>query len=109
MDRHSGLRTDLPRWRNDDDLAVTSTIGTSLDPEQFGNTVPKIAKEAGHWADVTASGAGPPHPLLSIRVRRASSIQQRNATAESVAGNQCPSSDEAATAEAKAVRLATTS
>jgi len=40
------------KWRNDDDLIFTSSLGTPLDPEQFGNTVPKIAKEAGlgHWS-----------------------------------------------------------
>ena len=40
------------QWHNDHDLIFTSTIGTPLDPEQFGKTVPKIAKEAGlgHWS-----------------------------------------------------------
>lgn len=40
------------QWHNDHDLIFTSTIGTPLDPEQFGKTVPKIAIEAGlgHWS-----------------------------------------------------------
>jgi integrase len=40
------------RWHNDHDLIFTSTIGTPLDPEQFGRTVPKLCKEAGlgHWS-----------------------------------------------------------
>lgn len=40
------------QWRNEHDLIFTSSIGTPLDPEQFGKTVPKIAIEAGigHWS-----------------------------------------------------------
>jgi hypothetical protein len=39
-------------WHNEHDLIFTSSIGTPLDPEQFGNTVPKLCKEAGlgHWS-----------------------------------------------------------
>ncbi len=39
-------------WRNHHDLIFTSTIGTPLDPEWFGKTVPKITKAAGlgHWS-----------------------------------------------------------
>ena len=40
------------RWRNEHDLVFTSNVGTPLDPEQFGNTVPKVCIEAGlgHWS-----------------------------------------------------------
>ena len=40
------------RWNNEWDLIFTSTIGTPLDPEQFGKTVPKICVSAGlgHWS-----------------------------------------------------------
>ena len=40
------------RWHNEWDLIFTSTIGTPLDPEQFGKTVPKICEAAGlgHWS-----------------------------------------------------------
>jgi len=40
------------RWRNDEGLLFTSTIGTPLDPEAFGKTVPKITERAGlgHWS-----------------------------------------------------------
>ncbi len=40
------------RWNNEHDLVFTSTIGTPLDPEAFGNSVPKICKDAGlgHWS-----------------------------------------------------------
>ena len=40
------------RWHNDHDLIFTSNIGTPLDPEQFGKTVPKLCVEAGlgHWS-----------------------------------------------------------
>jgi len=40
------------RWCNQDELIFTSTIGTPLDPEAFGRTVPKITKAAGlgHWS-----------------------------------------------------------
>jgi len=40
------------RWRNDAELIFTSTIGTPLDPEAFGRTVPKITTAAGlgHWS-----------------------------------------------------------
>jgi integrase len=39
-------------WRNSDNLVFTSTIGTPLDPEAFGRTVPRICKRAGlgHWS-----------------------------------------------------------
>jgi integrase len=39
-------------WRNPANLAFTSTIGTPLDPEAFGRTVPRICKRAGlgHWS-----------------------------------------------------------
>ena len=39
-------------WRNDANLVFTSTIGTPLDPEAFGRTVPRICKRAGlgHWS-----------------------------------------------------------
>lgn len=39
-------------WHNDHDLIFTSNIGTPLDPEDFGKTVPKICVEAGlgHWS-----------------------------------------------------------
>ena len=35
------------RWHNDFDLIFTSNIGTPLDPDEFGKTVPKICIEAG--------------------------------------------------------------
>ena len=40
------------RWSNEWGLIFTSTIGTPLDPEQFGKTVPKICESAGlgHWS-----------------------------------------------------------
>ena len=40
------------RWHNEHDLIFTSNIGTPLDPETFGRTVPQICKEAGlgHWS-----------------------------------------------------------
>src|ERR1019366_9232332 len=40
------------RWSNERGLIFTSTIGTPLDPEQFGKTVPKICEGAGlgHWS-----------------------------------------------------------
>jgi integrase len=40
------------RWNNDQELIFTSNIGTPLDPESFGRTVPKICKDAGlgHWS-----------------------------------------------------------
>ena len=40
------------RWRNEHELVFTSNIGTPLDPEAFGRTVPKICEEAGlgHWS-----------------------------------------------------------
>jgi hypothetical protein len=40
------------RWCNEAELIFTSTIGTPLDPEAFGRTVPKITKAAGlgHWS-----------------------------------------------------------
>jgi integrase len=40
------------RWRNDAELIFTSTVGTPLDPEAFGRTVPRITKAAGlgHWS-----------------------------------------------------------
>jgi integrase len=40
------------RWNNEFGLIFTSTIGTPLDPEQFGKTVPKICESAGlgHWS-----------------------------------------------------------
>ncbi len=40
------------RWNNESGLIFTSTIGTPLDPEQFGKTVPKICESAGlgHWS-----------------------------------------------------------
>jgi integrase len=40
------------RGRNEHELIFTSTIGTPLDPEAFGRTVPKICEEAGlgHWS-----------------------------------------------------------
>ena len=39
-------------WHNDHDLIFTSNIGTPLDPEAFGRTVPKLCVEAGlgHWS-----------------------------------------------------------
>ena len=39
-------------WRNPANLVFTSTIGTPLDPEAFGRTVPRICKRAGlgHWS-----------------------------------------------------------
>jgi integrase len=38
-------------WRNPANLVFTSTIGTPLDPEAFGRTVPRICERAGlgHW------------------------------------------------------------
>ncbi|MHB2027847.1 MAG: tyrosine-type recombinase/integrase [Acidimicrobiales bacterium] len=40
------------RWNNEHELIFTSTIGTPLDPEQFGKTVPTLTKAAGlgHWS-----------------------------------------------------------
>ena len=40
------------RWKNEWGLIFTSTIGTPLDPEQFGKTVQKICESAGlgHWS-----------------------------------------------------------
>jgi integrase len=40
------------RWHNESDLIFTSSVGTPLDPEQFGKTVPKICIAAGlgHWS-----------------------------------------------------------
>jgi integrase len=40
------------RWNNEWELIFTSTVGTPLDPEQFGKTVPKICESAGlgHWS-----------------------------------------------------------
>lgn len=40
------------RWNNECELIFTSNIGTPLDPEAFGKTVPKISTEAGlgHWS-----------------------------------------------------------
>ena len=40
------------RWNNERGLIFTSTIGTPLDPEQFGKTVPRICEGAGlgHWS-----------------------------------------------------------
>jgi len=40
------------RWNNEHELIFTSNIGTPLDPEAFGRTVPKICKDAGlgHWS-----------------------------------------------------------
>jgi len=40
------------RWNNEHELIFTSNVGTPLDPEAFGRTVPKICKEAGlgHWS-----------------------------------------------------------
>jgi integrase len=40
------------RWKNEHELIFTSNIGTPLDPEAFGRTVPRICKEAGlgHWS-----------------------------------------------------------
>jgi len=35
------------RWNNEHELIFTSNVGTPLDPEAFGRTVPKICKEAG--------------------------------------------------------------
>ena len=35
------------RWHNDHELIFTSNIGTPLDPDVFGKTVPKICVEAG--------------------------------------------------------------
>jgi integrase len=39
-------------WRNQADLVFTSTIGTPLDPEVFGKSVPRLCKAAGlgHWS-----------------------------------------------------------
>jgi len=39
-------------WRNPAALVFTSTIGTPLDPDVFGKSVPRICKEAGlgHWS-----------------------------------------------------------
>ncbi len=39
-------------WQNSANLVFTSTIGTPLDPEAFGRTVPRICKKAGlgHWS-----------------------------------------------------------
>ena len=39
-------------WRNEANLVFTSTIGTPLDPEAFGRTVPRLCKKAGlgHWS-----------------------------------------------------------
>ncbi len=44
--------TRVKTWHNDHDLIFTSTIGTPIDPEWFGRTVPKFTKEAGlgHWS-----------------------------------------------------------
>ena len=40
------------RWKNEHELIFTSNIGTPLDPEAFGRTVPRICKEVGlgHWS-----------------------------------------------------------
>jgi integrase len=35
------------RWNNEDELIFTSNIGTPLDPQAFGRTVPTICKDAG--------------------------------------------------------------
>ena len=39
-------------WRNEANLVFTSTIGTPLDSEVFGKSVPRICKAAGlgHWS-----------------------------------------------------------
>ena len=40
-----------PRWNKVNDLIFTTSVGTPLDPGEFGKTVPKICKDAGlgHW------------------------------------------------------------
>jgi integrase len=40
-----------PRWNNVDDLIFTTSVGTPLDPGEFGKTVPKFCQDAGlgHW------------------------------------------------------------
>ena len=40
------------KWNNEHELIFTSTIGTPLDPEAFGQTVPRICEAAGlgHWS-----------------------------------------------------------
>jgi integrase len=50
--RQEGERTAARVWRNPADLVFTSTIGTPLDPEVFGKSVPRLCKEAGlgHWS-----------------------------------------------------------
>ena len=39
------------KWNNVNDLIFTTSVGTPLDPGEFGKTVPKFCKEAGlgHW------------------------------------------------------------
>lgn len=41
-----------PRWNNANDLIFTTSVGTPLNPDGFGKTVPKLCKEAGlgHWS-----------------------------------------------------------
>ena len=50
--RQDDERTSARVWRNPAGLVFTSTIGTPLDPEVFGKSVPRICKEAGlgHWS-----------------------------------------------------------
>ena len=50
--RQEAERTTARVWRNPADLVFTSTIGTPLDPEVFGKSVPRICKAAGlgHWS-----------------------------------------------------------
>jgi hypothetical protein len=40
------------QWKNAHEFIFTSNVGTPLDPEAFGRTVPRICKEAGlgHWS-----------------------------------------------------------
>ena len=51
-ERQEEERTTARAWRNEANLVFTSTIGTPLDPEVFGKSVPRICKAAGlgHWS-----------------------------------------------------------
>ena len=50
--RQTGEADSSRIWRNVANLVFTSTIGTPLDPEAFGRTVPRICNRAGlgHWS-----------------------------------------------------------
>jgi integrase len=50
--RQEAERTTAGVWRNPADLVFTSTVGTPLDPDVFGKSVPRICEAAGlgHWS-----------------------------------------------------------